>query len=236
MNNRIWIVAGIVGLASAALSTDAGADLPVSAPNVLSVKISLTCSYGASDVARVYSVRNNQTKPIKAGTRIHAESTLSGTYPNDKRPGSAVLAADLAPGQVTQVLVAGQTNAGSCTAHFFAGQADVTIESLAWTKVPLPNGKSVDGARVVVRNLNQWVNAGTSKTRVSSMACNEQPVETKDVDTPAIPAGGAKTVFVALSKAYPAAYLRAQANANNGFLELKKDNNTRIEGIGVCIH
>ena len=235
MNNKIWIVAGIVGLASSALSTGADADIPVGTANVLSVKISLTCSYGVSDVARVYSVTNNQTKTIKAGTRIHAESTLTGTFPNDKRPGSAVLAADLAPGQVTQVLVAGQTNAGTCTAHFFAGQADVTIESLAWTKVPLPNGKFTDGARVVIRNLNQWVNAGTSKTRVSSMACNEQPVETKDVDTPAIPAGGAKTVFVALSKAYPAAYLRAQANANHGFLELKKDNNTRIEGIGVCI-
>ncbi len=236
MNKRICIVAGIVGLAFSAMSTDVDADIPVSAPNVLSVKISLPCSYGVSDVARVYNVTNNQSKAIKAGTRIHAESTLTGTYPNDKRPGSAVLAADLAPGKTTQVLVAGQTNAGSCTAYFLAGQADVTIESLAWAKVPLPNGKSVDGARVVIRNLNQWVNAGTSKTRVSSVACNEQLVETKDVDTPAIPAGAAKTVFVVLSKAYPAAYLKAQANANNGFLELKKNNNTRIEGIGVCIH
>jgi len=233
MNKLYWAAMGVVALA-ATLSADAGADTAADGSLALGEKISLTCSYGASDAVRVYNVTNNQNKSIKAGTKIYAESTLNGPFPNDKRPASAVLAADLAPRRATQVEVSGQTNAGTCSAYFAAGHPDLTIESVTWTKKRTGSGKLVEGATAVVRNLNEWVKSGASKTRVQSMACTHQPVETKLADTVSIPGGETTTVFVLLSSFQPAVYLRAEANATGSMYEVRKDNNVREEGASAC--
>jgi hypothetical protein len=234
MNKLYWTAVGVVALAAATLSADAGADTSADGSLALGAKITLTCSYGASDAVRVYEVTNNQTKSIKAGTKIYVESTSNGPFPNDKRPASAVLAADLAPRRATQVEASGQTDAGTCDAYFAAGHPDLTIDSVTWTKKRSGSGKLVEGATVVVRNLNEWVKAGASKTRVQSMACTHRPVETKLTDTASIPGGETRTVFMLLSSFQPAVYLRAEANATGSMFEVRKDNNVREEGASAC--
>jgi len=235
--HAVFLAAMVVG--SGSLADEAQADVGAAAAvNHTAAKIQLNCSYGASDVARVYRVQNKTGKVILKGSKIAAESTLNGTYPNDKRAALLTLQNDLQPMQTIELIKNGQTNGGTCTAHIEdPGKPDLIVTTLAWTKTMVrQGGTSVDAVRVTVKNRNPFAPAVASKTRVQTMACSEAVVTTLLVDTPAISGGASSTVIRPVSRQYPAEWLKAYANATNTVPKSNKTNNHKNEGQGSCIH
>jgi CARDB len=234
--HAVFLAAMVIGSGSLVDEAQAGVGA-AAAVNQNAAKIQLTCSYGASDVARVYRVKNNTGKVILKGAKIAAESTLNGAYPNDKRPALLTLQNDLLPMQTLELVKTGQTNGGNCKAYIEnPGKPDLIITSLIWTKMPRLRGTPVDGVRVIVKNRNAFAPAVASKTRVQTMSCAEAVVTTVLVDTPALSGGESKTLFRAVSRQYPAQWLKAYANATNTVPESNKSNNGKAEGQGTCIH
>ncbi len=190
-------------------------------------KVSLACSYNASDVQRTYWVTNNHSAPIPKGRWIYAESTLSGTYPNDKRPAKRQLENDLLPGQNLDIGAVGQTNAGQCTAHFFAGLPDLQVSS-----VSLYQGNQI---KLLVRNNNAFADAGASTTKVNMMKCSQIQLGTTTVATPAVQKGSTKTVYKTITVPSGFDYFDAVADITNAVKE-SNENNNAFTGVGVCIY
>ena len=166
---------------------------------------------GSSDVmSRNHAIKNNTGHPIPKGTYVHWAASNKGT-------GELKLANELQPGQVVSVIEPGQTNGYSCTAFFYAGDADFTIKSIAWT--------SATTAQVTIGNANYWADAGASTVHVGSFKCIAQAVGGLDAAVPAIPKGGQTVVNVSLAKR-GADYLQATANATSSVPETNKTNNT----------
>lgn len=178
----------------------------------LQAEIPLACSgSGASDVrSENHSIKNTLSKSIPKGFVLRWRSSTG-------KSGTVQLTADLAPGQSIDVIQPGSTNAYTCTAGFFPGNADLFVKSVKWT--------SATTAQVEIGNTNPFEGASSSLLKVQSIFCPAETVQTVSVTVPAIDKGGSKTVDLQIAKGTNVDYLLATANATSSVPESNKSNN-----------
>lgn len=190
-------------------------------PNLyIGTSISLACSNPGShqDVSKTPSLKNTSGAKIAKGQTLYWKAT-------DGDSGSMKLEADLLPNQSVQVL--GKPGNGyQCSSHFLTS-ADLTIKKAqfaSWTS-----------ATVEVQNLDAWVDAGPSVTRVEVVSCSGPVLATVDLAPMPLAKGEVKSVTVPFAQASGKKYLRVRADVNKSIKERNESNNT-WDDMNTCIH
>lgn len=144
---------------------------------------------------------------------------------SDKDHGSVKLENDLAPGAWVEGL-GHPGNGYTCTAAFNTN-ADLTVKSAAW-------GNTYNEVVVEIQNLNPWVDAGASVTKVEVMSCGNQVLAT--VNSAPMPLAKSATHKFSVSVPSTAGkrYLRVTTDAGSAVIEMNEQNNV-WQNMGVCI-
>jgi hypothetical protein len=206
-----------IGIGAAAPSA---ADADVIRPNfTIGTPIALGCANPSShqDVAKTPVLKNVTTAAIPKGRTLYWKST-------DGDSGSVKLEADLAPGATIQG-IGKPGNGYSCTGNFVTS-ADLTVKKAQWA--------SATSATIEVQNLDLWVDAPATVTRVEVVSCSGSVLATADLPAMALAKGQSKSATVVLAPTSGKKYLRVRADANKTLLERSEVNNL-WDDINSCV-
>jgi len=212
------VVKGFVFAALAAVGVGAAAPRSADAqiiatqvPLSLGTTIAIACSNPGShqDVAKTPILKNITSAAIPKGRTLYWKAS-------DGDVGSVKLVADLAPGATIQGL--GKAGNGyNCSSNFLTS-ADLTIRKAQFA--------TATSASIEVQNLDAWVDAGPSVTRVEVVSCSGYQV-LASADIPAMPVakGQVKAVSVPLAATSGKRFLRVRADVNKNVMERSESNN-----------
>jgi hypothetical protein len=217
MLRGVAFVACAVALGMAAPKT-AEADL-ITVPLYLGSYVAVGCSNagGSQDVAKTPVLKNTTGATITAGHTLFWKSS-------DGDSGSVKLASDLVPNAWVEGM-GHPGNAYSCTSNF-TEWSDLKVQSAAFT--------GLTTAQVTVANIDPFVDAGASVTRVQVVSCSGPVLASMDLSPIAIGKGQSKVFNVTFRAQSGRKYLHIVADVNKQVIEGNEQNNV-WDDEGTCI-
>jgi hypothetical protein len=211
----------VIGALALGMASPKRADADLVRVNLnLGTSIALGCANGGShqDVAKTPILKNTTAAAIGKGRTLYWKSS-------DSDYGSVKLEADLAPGATVQGL-GHPGNSYTCTSSFVTS-ADLIVKKAQFA--------TLTSATIEVQNIDSWVDAPPSITRVEVVSCSGPVLATIDVPAMPLAKGQLKSVTVPFSVPGGKKYLRVRADATKAVIERNEANNL-MDDMNSCIY
>ena len=186
----------------------------------LGTAVAIQCQNPGSsqDVEKTPVIKNTTGVAIPKGHTVRWST-------NGGEKGQFVLDADLAP-NATVLGHGGAGNGYQCSANF-ESMPDLVPSKIEW--------QGTTSVTVDVKNLDPWIAANASVTRLEVMSCAGQVLQSYDSAPLAIAKGETKSITFPAKYVPGKAYLRITADATTKVLERNEVNNVS-DGSGSCVH
>lgn len=182
--------------------------------------VSIACTNPGShqDVAKTPSLKNTSGAKIEKGRVLYWKAT-------DGDSGSIKLEADLLPNQAVQV-IGKPGNGYQCSSNFLTSP-DLTVKKAQFA--------TWSSATIEVQNLDAWVDANPSVTRVEVMSCSGPTLATVDLAPTSFAKGQTKSFSVQFPQQSGKIYLRVRAD-QGGSVKERNETNNLWDDMDTCIH